>query len=233
MHCWEALNPIPEESLQICSKKHLHYFQHPPKFWYFTTVRLLLPIAEILKEITTSNDLTVLLVLSAALLPLDPSVQKSSLFAYENQHANLNLCWVCYPQAPQQTAWSEYEWEKNACPPTLNRQRWTGLGGCKLSLETNGAVKIYIAEELPLGSLPHVFKERDLNSTFTACNINASAGKREKHEVIWAPKTQASCFTTVSRGRWLFSLAWRCHVTKPRPPQKGKGKPTLTSSLLI
>jgi len=75
------------------------------------------------------------------------------------------------------------------CLPSQIQQRWAGPRGRKFSLEANGAVKIYIAEEPLLGSLPRVFKERDLNSTFTACNINASAGKGDKYEVIWAPKT--------------------------------------------
>lgn len=75
------------------------------------------------------------------------------------------------------------------CLPSQIQQRWAGPRAHKLSLETNGAVKIYIAEELLLGSLPRVFKERDLNSTFTVCNINASAGKGDKYEVIWAHKT--------------------------------------------
>lgn len=75
------------------------------------------------------------------------------------------------------------------CLPSQFQQRWAGPRGRKFSLETNGAVKIYIAEELLLGSLPHVFKERDLNFMFTACNVNASAGKGDKYEVIWAPKT--------------------------------------------
>ena len=69
---------------------------------------------------------------------------------------------------------------RKMCAPAQHNQRWTVHRGCKLSVETNGAVKIYTAEELPRGSLPHVLKERDLNSTFIACNINASAGKREK-----------------------------------------------------
>lgn len=171
--------------------------------------------------------------LSAALLPLDPSVQKILTVCLWEPTCKPKLVLDMLSTGTTANCLIWVRMGKKCVPPTPNRQRWTGLGGCKLSLETNGAVKIYIAEELPLGSLPHVFKERDLNSTFTACNINASAGKREKHEVIWASKTQASCFTTVSRGRWLFSLAWRCHVTKPWPPQKGKGKPTLTSSLLI
>lgn len=74
-------------------------------------------------------------------------------------------------------------------PPIQIQQRWVSPRGHEFSLETNGAVKIYIAEELLLRSLPRVFKERDVNSTFTACNINASAGKGDKYEVIWAPKT--------------------------------------------
>lgn len=38
-------------------------------------MRSVLPIAEILQEITATDDLTTLLPLSAALLPLDTSVQ--------------------------------------------------------------------------------------------------------------------------------------------------------------
>lgn len=52
--------------------------------------------------------------------------------------------------------------------------------GNKNSVETSGVVKIYTAEKLTLGSLPHVLKERALNSPVIACNINVSAGKREK-----------------------------------------------------
>lgn len=88
---------------------------------------------------------------------------------------------------------------RKMCVPAQHNQRWSVRRECKLSIETNRAVKIYITEELPLDSLPHALKERDLNSTSIACNINASAGKREKYEVIWAPKTQASCFVKL----WL------------------------------
>ena len=92
------------------------------------------------------------------------------------------------------------------CASVQHSQRWTIRRGCKLSVETNGAVNIYIDEELPLGSLPHVLKGSDLNSTFIACSINASAGKREKYEVIRAPKMQASCFIRLCLGADEFSF---------------------------
>lgn len=41
-------------------------------------------------------------------------------------------------------------------------------------------MKMYNAEELPLGSLPHVLKERDLSSMSTAFNINAYVGEKDK-----------------------------------------------------
>lgn len=66
------------------------------------------------------------------------------------------------------------------CLLAQHNQRWTIHRQCKLSAETSGVVKIYAAEKLTLGSLPHVLKERALNSPVIACNINVSAGKREK-----------------------------------------------------
>lgn len=66
------------------------------------------------------------------------------------------------------------------CPLAQHNQRWAMHRQCKLSVETSGVVKIYAAEKLTLGSLPHVLKERALNSPVIACNINVSAGKREK-----------------------------------------------------
>lgn len=66
------------------------------------------------------------------------------------------------------------------CAPAQHSQRWTIHRQQKLSVETSGVVKIYTAEKLTLGSLPHVLKERALNSPVIACNINVSAGKREK-----------------------------------------------------
>lgn len=49
-------------------------------------------------------------------------------------------------------------------PPAQHNQRWTIHRQRKLSVETSGVVKIYTAEKLTLGSLPHVLKERALNS---------------------------------------------------------------------
>lgn len=72
--------------------------------------------------------------------------------------------------------------------PAWHNQRWTILRQCKLSVETSGVVKIYIAEKLTLGSLPHVLKERALNSPVIACSINVSAGKREKYKSFEHPK---------------------------------------------
>lgn len=66
------------------------------------------------------------------------------------------------------------------CPPAQHNQRWTIHRQHKLSVGTSGVVKIYAAEKLTLGSLLHVLKERALNSPVIACNINVSAGKREK-----------------------------------------------------
>lgn len=57
--------------------------------------------------------------------------------------------------------------------PQPSTTRGGPSAGKAISVETNGVVKTYIAEELPLGSLPRVLKERDLHSTFIACNINA------------------------------------------------------------
>lgn len=67
-------------------------------------------------------------------------------------------------------------------PPAQHNQRWTIHRQRKLSVETSGVVKIYTAEKLTLGSLPHVLKERALNSPDIACKINVSAGKREKYK---------------------------------------------------
>lgn len=62
---------------------------------------------------------------------------------------------------------------RKTCAPAQHNQGRAIRRESKLSVETSGAVKTYIAEELPLGSLPRVLKERDLRSTFIACNINA------------------------------------------------------------
>lgn len=53
-------------------------------------------------------------------------------------------------------------------------------GNVYSSVETSRVLKICTAEKLTLGSLPHVLKERALNSPVIACNINVSAGKRVK-----------------------------------------------------
>lgn len=69
---------------------------------------------------------------------------------------------------------------RKMCAPAQHSQRWTIHRQQKLSVETSGVVKIYTAEKLTLGSLPHALKERALNSPVIACNMNVSAGKREK-----------------------------------------------------